>query len=149
MAAQAGRFDFILDTVSAPHDLQRLSRRAQADGTLVLVGLPSEPPTVAGKLAVIGAASLAGSVIGGIAETQEMLDYCAEHEIVCDVEVIAVQKINEAYDRLVNGDVKYRFVHRPRLAEVVVALDLRLPVVPFFRLRCRPDAVAASVRQEA
>jgi uncharacterized zinc-type alcohol dehydrogenase-like protein len=110
MAAQAGRFDFILDTVSAPHDLNVYLDALKPHGSLVLVGLPSEPPTVIPGKLVSQSRHLSGSVIGGIAETQEMLDYCAQHEIFCDVEVIPVQKVNEAYDRLVAGDVKYRFV---------------------------------------
>ena len=110
MAAQAGRFDFILDTVSAPHDLNVYLDALKPYGALTLVGLPTEPPTIEPGKVVHKNRTLGGSLIGGIAETQEMLDYCAAHEIFCDVEVIPVQKVNEAYDRLVAGDVKYRFV---------------------------------------
>ena len=110
MAAQAGRFDFILDTVSAPHDLNVYLDALKPYGELSLVGLPTEPPKIVPGKVVSKSRRLSGSLIGGIAETQEMLDYCAQHEIVCDVEVIPVQKVNEAYDRLVAGDVKYRFV---------------------------------------
>jgi uncharacterized zinc-type alcohol dehydrogenase-like protein len=105
----AGRFDFILDTVSAQHDynahLQLLSR----NGTMVLVGLPDPTPLAAFAL-IAGRKRLAGSMIGGIRETQEMLDFCARHGLASDVEVIPIQQINEAYERTVKGDVRYRFV---------------------------------------
>jgi uncharacterized zinc-type alcohol dehydrogenase-like protein len=108
--ALATQFDFILDTVSAPHDADFYMSMLKTDGILVLVGVPSQalapaPFTLIGKRR-----SLAGSAIGGIAETQEMLDYCAEHEIVADVEMINIQTINEAYERLLKNQVKYRFV---------------------------------------
>lgn len=103
-------FDFILDTVSAAHDLNLLLGLLRRDGALVLVGVP-EQPTAISAFSVIGRRrSLSGSLIGGIAETQEMLDYCAEHNIVSDIEVIPIQKVNESYERMLRNDVKYRFV---------------------------------------
>ena len=111
MKAHAGSFDFILNTVAAPHDLDAFTSLLKRDGTLCLVGVPASPhpsPNVAGL--IFGRKSIAGSLIGGIAETQEMLDFCAEHGIVADIEMIPVQKIDEAYERMVKSDVKYRFV---------------------------------------
>ncbi|MDB4973935.1 MAG: hydroxyacid dehydrogenase [Myxococcaceae bacterium] len=111
MKKQRNRFDFIIDTVAAPHDIDGMLNLLKRDGTLTLVGVPDQPhtpPNVA--TLVFKRRSLAGSLIGGIAETQEMLDYCAEHGIVSDIELIPIQKINEAYDRMVKSDVKYRFV---------------------------------------
>jgi uncharacterized zinc-type alcohol dehydrogenase-like protein len=110
MDAQAGRFDFILDCVAAQHDLNAYLSLLKLDGSLVLVGLPENPLPVAAFSLVMGRHSLSGSAIGGIAETQEMLDFCAEHDIVSDIEIIPISKINEAYDRLLKSDVKYRFV---------------------------------------
>ncbi|MGH9473672.1 MAG: NAD(P)-dependent alcohol dehydrogenase [Terriglobales bacterium] len=109
MQAQHGRLDFILDTVAAFHDVNPLLNALKRDGTLTLVGVPDQPLQVAGFPLIMARRALAGSLIGGIAETQEMLDFCAAHEIVSDVEVIPIQKINEAYDRLARSDVKYRF----------------------------------------
>ena len=111
MNAHTGSFDFILNTVAAPHSLDPFVALLKRDGTLTLVGVPDHPhpsPRVFGL--VMGRKSIAGSLIGGIAETQEMLDFCAAHNIVSDVETIAVQDINTAYDRMQKGDVKYRFV---------------------------------------
>jgi uncharacterized zinc-type alcohol dehydrogenase-like protein len=105
----AGRFDFILDTVSAAHDYNVYLNLLRRDGTMVLVGLPDPSPLSPGSL-IPKRRRLAGSMIGGIRETQEMLDFCGKHKIVSDVEVIPIQKINEAYDRTVKGDVRYRFV---------------------------------------
>ena len=105
----ASRFDFILDTVSAPHDYNAYLNMLRLDGTMVLVGLPDPTPLSAGPL-ISARRRLAGSMIGGIRETQEMLDFCAKHGIVSDVEVIPIQQINEAYERTVKGDVRYRFV---------------------------------------
>ena len=110
MQKQAGSFDFILDTVSAVHDLNAYLSLLKRDGTLAMVGAPETPLPVGVFNLILGRRRLAGSLIGGIRETQEMLDFCAEHGITSDVEVIPIQKINEAYDRLVKGDVKYRFV---------------------------------------
>jgi uncharacterized zinc-type alcohol dehydrogenase-like protein len=110
MAKHAGTFDFILDTVSAPHDLNAYLALLKHDGNLTLVGAPSEPMAISAFSLLMGRRSLSGSLIGGIAETQEMLDFCGKHEIAADVEVIPIQKVNEAYVRLVKADVKYRFV---------------------------------------
>ena len=111
MQAVAGQFDFILDTVPHPHDLNPYLATLKLDGVHVLVGLvePVEPPVHAGSL-IFGRRSLAGSLIGGISETQEMLDFCAKHGIGADVEMIKIQDINEAYARMLKSDVRYRFV---------------------------------------
>jgi uncharacterized zinc-type alcohol dehydrogenase-like protein len=106
----AGSFDLIVDTISAPHDYNKHLGMLRVQGTMVVVGVPPEPTPVAAFSLISGNKRLAGSLIGGIAETQEMLDYCGQRGIVSDVEVIPIQKINEAYDRMVRGDVKYRFV---------------------------------------
>jgi len=110
MQKEAGSFDFILDTVSAPHQLNAYLELLKRDGTLTMVGAPETPMPLGVMSLIFRRRRLAGSLIGGIRETQEMLDFCAEHGIVSDVEVIPIQKINEAYDRLVRSDVKYRFV---------------------------------------
>ncbi|MGN2249739.1 NAD(P)-dependent alcohol dehydrogenase [Frateuria edaphi] len=111
MAKHAGSFDFILNTVAASHDLDAYTRLLKRDGTLCLVGVPehAHPSPSVGTL-IFGRRSIAGSLIGGIAETQEMLDFCAEHGIVADIEMIPARQINEAYDRMQRSDVKYRFV---------------------------------------
>jgi len=111
MAAQAGTFDFILNTVAAPHNLDPFTQALKRDGTMVLVGIPAEPhpsPSV-GNL-VFGRKAIAGSLIGGIRETQEMLDFCHRHGIFSDIETIAIADIDASYDRMIKGDVKYRFV---------------------------------------
>jgi len=105
----AKRFDFILDTVSAQHDYNAYLGLLQRGGTLVLVGLPEPSPLSAGPL-IMGRRQLAGSLIGGIRETQEMLDFCAAHGVASDVEVIPIQQLNQAYERLLKSDVRYRFV---------------------------------------
>lgn len=105
-----GTFDFILDTVSAPHELGPYLSLLRRNGTMVLVGIPDKPAVVSAGTLANNRRSLAGSGIGGIAETQEMLDYCAAHGIVADIELIAIQAINEAYRRMLANDVKYRFV---------------------------------------
>ncbi len=110
MKKHANSFDFVLDAVSADHDINAYISLLKLDGTLTLVGAPELPLPVAAFNIILGRRQLAGSAIGGIAETQEMLDFCAAHNIVSDVEVIGIQQINEAYKRLVKGDVKYRFV---------------------------------------
>ena len=110
MQKQAASFDFILDTVSAPHDLNTYLGLLKRDGTMTLVGAPETPTPVGVFSLIFGRRRLAGSLIGGIRETQEMLDFCAEHGITSDIELIPISKINEAYDRLVKSDVKYRFV---------------------------------------
>ena len=110
MKAHASSFDFILDCVSAPHKLDDYLPLLAQDGTLAIVGLPDVPPSFAPFNLIAGRRSIAGSMIGGMPETQEMLDYCGKHNIVSDVEVIPIQKINEAFERLLKQDVKYRFV---------------------------------------
>ncbi|HET6764507.1 MAG TPA: NAD(P)-dependent alcohol dehydrogenase [Longimicrobiaceae bacterium] len=111
MAQHTGSFDFILNTVAAPHNLDPFLNLLKRDGTLTLVGAPAEPHPSPGVFNMImKRRSLAGSLIGGIAETQEMLDFCAEHGIVSDIELIPMDQINEAYERMLKGDVKYRFV---------------------------------------
>jgi len=105
----AGRFDFIFDTVSAQHDYNAYLNLLKRDGTMVLLGLP-DPSPLAAALLVFKRRKLAGSLIGGIRETQEMLDFCAEHGVAADVEVIPIDKINEAFERMLKGDVRYRFV---------------------------------------
>lgn len=111
MRAHAGSFDLILDTVAASHDLDAMTALLRRDGTLVLVGVPEHPhpsPNVGGL--IFGRKSIAGSLIGGIAETQEMLDFCARHGIVSDIELIDADGIETAYERMLRSDVKYRFV---------------------------------------
>jgi alcohol dehydrogenase (NADP+) len=111
LAKHAGSFDFILNTVAASHSLDPFLSLLKRDGTMCLVGAPAHPhpsPDVMGL--IFKRRALAGSLIGGIKETQEMLDYCAKHSIVSDIELIPIQKINEAYDRMLKSDVKYRFV---------------------------------------
>ncbi len=111
MAAHLNSFDFILNTVAAPHDLDAFLSLLKRDATMTLVGAPASPhpsPNVFGL--IFKRRRLAGSLIGGIAETQEMLDFCAEHSIVSDIEMIDIQNINEAYERMLRSDVKYRFV---------------------------------------
>ncbi len=110
MQKHAKSFDFILDTVSAKHDLNDYLSLLKRDGTLTLVGVPPEPVPVAAFSLIMPRRQLAGSLIGGIAETQEMLDFCAEHGITSDIELIPIDKINEAYERMLKSDVKYRFV---------------------------------------
>jgi uncharacterized zinc-type alcohol dehydrogenase-like protein len=110
MDRHLGSFDFILDTVSAPHDLNAYLALIKRDGTLTLVGAPPQPPSIEVFNLIFKRRQLAGSLIGGIPETQEMLDFCAQHKLTADVEVIPIQKINEAYERMLRSDVKYRFV---------------------------------------
>jgi len=111
VAKHTNSFHFIIDTVAAPHSLDTYLTLLKRDGALVLVGAPGEPHPSPGVMNLImGRRSLAGSLIGGIAETQEVLDFCAEHGIASDVEIIPIQQINEAYERMLKGDVKYRFV---------------------------------------
>lgn len=111
MKAARNQFDFILNTVAVPHDLDMYTNLLRRDGTMTLVGLPAEPhPSPAVGILIGKRRSIAGSLIGGIAETQEMLDFCAQHQITADIEMIAMSEINEAYERMLNSDVKYRFV---------------------------------------
>ena len=110
MGRAVGSFNFILDTVSAPHDLGAYINLLKRDGVMCLVGVPPETAAVHAHTLVMGRKQLAGSLVGGLPETQEMLDYCAAHGIVSDVEVIPMAGINEAYERMLKSDVKYRFV---------------------------------------
>jgi uncharacterized zinc-type alcohol dehydrogenase-like protein len=109
MNKHAGSFDFILDAVSADHDINAYINLLGRDGNITLVGAPAKPLQVAAFPLLFRRRSFSGSLIGGIAETQEMLDFCGKHNITSDVEVIPIQKVNEAYDRLAKADVKYRF----------------------------------------
>jgi uncharacterized zinc-type alcohol dehydrogenase-like protein len=109
MKKHAGTFNFILDTIAADHDINAYINMLGRDGNITLVGAPETPLQVSVFALLFGRKSLSGSLIGGIAETQEMLDFCALHNITSDVEVIPIQKINEAYGRMVKSDVKYRF----------------------------------------
>jgi alcohol dehydrogenase (NADP+) len=109
MLKHAGSFDFILDAVSADHDINAYLNLLRRDGNLTLVGAPEKPLPVSSFSLIMGRRSLSGSMIGTIAETQEMLDFCGKHDIISDVEVIPIQKVNEAYERMLKSDVKYRF----------------------------------------
>ncbi|MDE1172438.1 MAG: NAD(P)-dependent alcohol dehydrogenase [Parvibaculaceae bacterium] len=111
MAAHKASFDFLLNTIPVPHDLNPYVNLLKRDKTMALVGVLTElePPLSGGNL-IMGRKSVAGSSIGGMAETQEMIDFCAEHNIVSDVEIVPIQSVNEAYERLLKNDVKYRFV---------------------------------------
>jgi uncharacterized zinc-type alcohol dehydrogenase-like protein len=109
MQKHLGSFDFILDAVSADHDINAYINLLHRDGNIVMVGAPEKPLAVSVFSLIMGRRSLSGSPIGGIGETQEMLDFCGKHNIVSDVEVIPIQKVNEAYERLLKSDVKYRF----------------------------------------
>lgn len=110
MAKHANSFDFILDCVSALHDINAYMSLIKLDGTLTLVGVPEKPLSVSAFSLILPRKNLAGSCIGGIAETQEMLNFCAKNKIVSDIELIPIQKINEAWERMLKQDVKYRFV---------------------------------------
>jgi uncharacterized zinc-type alcohol dehydrogenase-like protein len=109
MQKHAGSFDFILDAVATEHDINAYINLLHIDGNITLVGAPEKPLPVSAFGLIMGRRSLSGSPIGGIPETQEMLDFCGKHNITADVEVIPIQKINEAYERMVKSDVKYRF----------------------------------------
>lgn len=109
MNKHAGSFDFILNAVAATHDVNALLNQLKVDGTMTLLGAPEKPHAISAFPLIMGRRSLAGSPIGSIAQTQEMLDFCARNNITADVEVIPIQKVNEAYDRMAKGEVKYRF----------------------------------------
>ena len=109
-AKLAGRFDLIIDTVSAAHDINAPLNFLKTEGTLVLVGAPPKPLEVSASALVLNRRTLAGSLIGGVQETQEMLDFCANKNVLADVEVIPMKDINDAYERMIKGDVRYRFV---------------------------------------
>ena len=104
------KFDLIINTVSVVLDLNEYLSLLALDGNMVLVGLPDKPSLVSAFPLISGRRSLSGSVIGGIAETQEMLDFCGKHQITCDIEKISIQKVNEAFERVIKSDVRYRFV---------------------------------------
>jgi uncharacterized zinc-type alcohol dehydrogenase-like protein len=110
MAAQVGSFDFILDAVSATHDINAYMNLLKRDGNLVLVGAPEKPLAVAAFPLIFRRRSFSGSLIGGLPETQEMLDFCGKHNITSDIEMIRMDQINTAYERMLKSDVKYRFV---------------------------------------
>jgi len=110
MKAKANYFDVILNTVSAPHEYSAYLNLLRTNGTMIVVGVPPSPSEVPAFNLIMKRRSIIGSLIGGIAETQEMLDFCAEHNIVSDVEVINIKDINEAYEKVIKGDVRYRFV---------------------------------------
>lgn len=110
MAAHQGTFDFLLSTISAPYDINAYLSLLRLDGTMVFVGVPETPFSLAAFTMIGGRRSLAGSLIGGIAQTQEMLNFCGEHNITADIEMIPIDKINEAYERMLKSDVRYRFV---------------------------------------
>jgi uncharacterized zinc-type alcohol dehydrogenase-like protein len=110
MKKHLNSFDFILDTVSAPHDVNAYLEMLKRDGTLTQVGAPAQPLPVSVFSLIMRRRQFAGSLIGGVPETQEMLDFCGEHGITCDIEMIRMQQINEAYERLLKSDVRYRFV---------------------------------------
>ncbi|MEY3894930.1 MAG: hypothetical protein RLZZ214_449 [Verrucomicrobiota bacterium] len=110
MAKHAGTFDFILDCVSAEHDINAYLDMLKVGGNITLVGAPDKPLPVASFALIMGRKSLSGSLIGGLAETQEMLDFCGEHNITSDIEMIRMDQINDAYERMLKSDVKYRFV---------------------------------------
>ena len=110
MAKHAGTFDFILSTISAQYDIGAYLNLLKRDGTMVVVGAPDKPSELMTFSLIMGRKTLAGSLIGGIAETQEMLDFCGEHHITSDIEMINIQDINHAYERMMKSDVRYRFV---------------------------------------
>lgn len=110
MHKQVGTFDFILDTVSAPHEMEKYISLLKTSGTLCMVGASPDPHQITSSSLIHGQKNLSGSLIGGIKETQEMLDYCGKHNITCDIEMIPIQSVNEAYARVLKSDVKYRFV---------------------------------------
>lgn len=105
-----GRFDFVLNTVSAPHDLDALLALLRREGTMILVGAPGEPVPFSPFSLIMSRKNMAGSLIGGIKETQAMLDFCAKEAVLPEVEVVPVSRVNEAYERVLRGDVRYRFV---------------------------------------
>ncbi len=109
MRKHGGSFDFILDAVSASHDVNAFVQLLRRDGNITFVGAPEKPLPLSVFGLILGRRSVSGSPIGGIAETQEMLDFCGKHGITADVEVIPIQKVNEAYERMLRSDVKYRF----------------------------------------
>jgi uncharacterized zinc-type alcohol dehydrogenase-like protein len=110
MAAAAGRFDFILDTIPVSHDVQPYLQLLRRGGRMVIVGAIESLPSIHGGLLIMGNRAIGGSGVGGCPETQEMLKFCAEHQLYPEVETIRMDQVNEAYDRLLKNDVRYRFV---------------------------------------
>jgi alcohol dehydrogenase (NADP+) len=110
MSRHRNSFDLIIDTISAPHDVNALIGLLGRDKTLVQLGMPAEPLGIFVLGLGMGRKRLASSIIGGLRETQEMLDFCAAHQVTCDVEQIAIQQVNDAFERVLRNDVKYRFV---------------------------------------
>jgi uncharacterized zinc-type alcohol dehydrogenase-like protein len=110
MKQAKGQFDFLLNTIAAYHDINSLVQLLKLNGTMIMVGIPPEDPALSVSGLIGKRRTIAGSMIGGVRETQEMLDYCAEKNITSDVEVIAMKDINTAYERMIKGDVRYRFV---------------------------------------
>ena len=111
MQQHAGSFDLIVNTVSVSHDLDQFTNLLKRDGTMVLLGAPEHPHPSPNVMSLIfRRRTIAGSLIGGLPETQEMLDFCAKHNITCDIELIRMDQINDAYERMLKSDVKYRFV---------------------------------------
>ena len=109
MAKHTGTFQFILDCVAAEHDVNAYLQLLDLNGKITLVGAPEKPLPVSAFALLFGNKTLSGSIIGGIAETQDMLDFCGQHNITADVEVISIQQVNQAYERMLKSDVKYRF----------------------------------------
>ena len=107
---RAGQYDFVIDTVSAPHDYNAYLNLLKVDGTMVLLGVPNKPAALEPSALIMRRRKLVGSLIGGIAQTQEMLDFCASHGVASDIELIPIDQINQAYERMLKGDVRYRFV---------------------------------------
>jgi uncharacterized zinc-type alcohol dehydrogenase-like protein len=110
MEKEAKQFDFIIDTVSAQHDMNAYLALLKRDGAMVVVGLPPDPVPLDIFHLIVPRRQLAGSLIGGIRETQEMLEYCADHGIACDIECVSMDQVNQAYERMLRRDVRYRFV---------------------------------------
>jgi uncharacterized zinc-type alcohol dehydrogenase-like protein len=110
VAKQAGKFDFLLNTIPSPHDVTSYMNLLKIDGTMCIVGSIGPTSELNSRPLIFGRRSIAGSLVGGIKETQEMLDFCGQHQIVSDIELIKIQDINQAYDRMQASDVKYRFV---------------------------------------
>src|SRR3546814_5296680 len=119
MKAHAKSFDFILDCVSAPHDINAYLNMLKREGTLALLGVPDTPPMLQFQHLIYSRRKIGGSLIGGIAETQEMLDFCAEHDIVSDIELISIEQINDAFERMLKSDVKRSEEHTSELQSLM------------------------------
>lgn len=150
MNKHTGSFDFILDAVAAAHDVNAYLNLLTVDGNLTLVGAPEKPHAISAFSLILGRRSLSGSPIGGIAETQEMLNFCGKHNLTADVEVIPIQKVNEAYDRMAKSDVKYRFSidmaslksERPAVEQGVTFFDTAEVYGPFTNEELVGEALA-------